>query len=383
MAINVPGRTRGHKILAERPASSGESIGLHGIDHIEFWVGNAYQAAHFYRAIFGFDIIAYAGPETGIRDRVSYVLRQGTINFVMTAGLGPESPIVRHVARHGDGVRDIALRVDDVDAIFHHAIRHTAIPVEPPITLDDPRGTVKRGTIATYGDTLHSFIERHDFHGTFLPGFHRLHAAQGQSAGLKAIDHVVGNVELGQMQRWADYYRRVLGFEQLVHFSDEQISTEYTALMSKVMQDGTTRIKFPINEPAPSRKKSQIQEYLDFYRGPGVQHLALQTGDIVTTVRELQRRGVGFLRVPDTYYTELRDRIGDVREQFDDIRELGILVDRDEHGYLLQIFTQPLEDRPTVFFEIIQRRGARGFGVGNFKALFAAIELEQGRRGNL
>lgn len=382
---------------AERPRSPHDAVALHGIDHVEFWVGNAYQSAQFYRSLFGFDIAAYAGPETGLHDRASYVLRQGAITFVFTAGLHADSPIVRHVAAHGDGVRDIALRVDDAEAAFRAATRNGARAVEPPRTLDaqhpsgngahphveSDHGIVRRASIGTYGETVHSLIERREFRGAFLPGYRRIHTMRGESVGLKAIDHIVGNVELGQMERRADYYRHALGFEQLVHFSDDQISTEYTALMSKVMQDGTTRVKFPINEPAPSRKKSQIQEYLDFYGGPGVQHLALLTGDIVATVGALQRRGVRFLRVPEAYYTELGDRIGHIREDIEAIRELGILVDRDDHGYLLQTFTQPLEDRPTVFFEVIQRRGAQGFGVGNFKALFEAIELEQAGRGNL
>ncbi|MEA2642778.1 MAG: 4-hydroxyphenylpyruvate dioxygenase [Chloroflexota bacterium] len=356
---------------------------LHGIDHVELWVGNAYQAAQFYRTLFGFDIVAFAGEETGVRDRASYVLRQGTITLVVTAGLGSESPIVQHVALHGDGVHDIALRVDDAEHAFREATRRGAGPALEPITLEGEHGVVRRSAITTYGDTLHSFVERHEFRGAFLPGYRRTTGLHGDSCGLKAIDHVVGNVELGQMERWVAFYRDVMGFSQLVHFSDEQISTEFTALMSKVVQDGSTRVKFPINEPAPGRGRSQIQEYLDYNHGPGVQHIALLTGDIVETVRAMQARGVRFLRVPDTYYAHLRHRVGEIREDLHMIRELGILVDRDEHGYLLQTFTRPMEDRPTLFFEIIQRRGARGFGVGNFKALFEAIELEQARRGNL
>jgi 4-hydroxyphenylpyruvate dioxygenase len=360
-----------------------DPLALHGIDHVEFWVGNALQAAYFYRALFGFDIVAYRGPETGLRDRASYVLRQGAITFVFTAGLDPDGAVARHVALHGDGVRDIALKVDDAGAAYREALLRGAHGVHAPERTTDAHGSAGRAAIAAYGDTIHSFVARDGYDGPFLPGYEAYVGPAAASVGLAAIDHIVGNVEQGGMDAWAGYYRDVLGFEQLVHFSDAQISTEYTALMSKVMQDGTTRVKFPINEPAPGRKKSQIQEYLESYRGPGVQHLALLTGDILRTVGELQSRGVRFLRVPNTYYAELGDRIGLIREDLAAIRELGILVDRDEHGYLLQTFTAPLEDRPTVFIEIIQRRGARGFGVGNFKALFEAIELEQARRGNL
>jgi len=356
---------------------------IHGVDHVEFWVGNAHQTAQFYRTLFGFDIVAYAGPETEVRDRASYVLRQGNITFVVTAALGPESAIAHHVALHGDGVADVVLRVDDVAHAYTEATRRGATGLFAPTSLESKNGIVRRATIATYGDTRHSFLERHDYHGSFLPGYRRIRTMHGESAGLKAIDHIVGNVELGQMNRWVAFYRDVLGFSQLAHFSDEQVSTEYTALMSKVMQNGSGRVKFPINEPAPGRRKSQIQEYLDFYRGPGVQHIALLTGDIIGTVRALQQRGVRFLHVPDAYYTEMRARIGAIKENFDAVRELGILVDRDDDGYLLQTFTEPMQDRPTLFFEVIQRRGARGFGVGNFRALFEAIELQQRKRGNL
>jgi 4-hydroxyphenylpyruvate dioxygenase len=360
-----------------------DPLAIHSIDYVEFWVGNAYQAAHFYRSLFGFDIVAMAGPETGVRDRASYVLRQGTITLVFTAPLEPEGPIADHVALHGDGVKDIALRVTDVDAAYTEAVRRGGISLTQPETLESPEGTVRRATIGSYGDTVHSLVERDEFHGDFLPGYQRATAPHGDSCGLRAIDHVVGNVELGHMNDWVAYYRDVFGFTQLVHFSDEQISTRYTALMSKVMQDRRSRVKFPINEPAPGKAKSQIQEYLDYYRGPGVQHIALRTNHIVATVRSLQARGVRFIQVPDSYYDDLAQRIGPIQEDLGAIRELGILVDRDEHGYLLQTFTAPMQDRPTLFFEIIQRRGARGFGAGNFKALFEAIEREQARRGNL
>src|SRR5579884_2360779 len=359
---------------------SGDFLPILGIDYVEFWVGNAFQAAHFYRTTFGFDVIAYAGPETGIRDRASYALRQGEITLVVTAGLLPESEIVKHVAAHGDGVRDIAFAVEDVDRAFAETTRRGARAVQEPTTIQGQKGAVRRAAIATYGDTVHSFVDRGTYGGAFLPGYHRLSAGQGEPVGIHFIDHVVGNVELGQMDRWVAFYRDVMGFSQLVHFSDEAIRTEYSALMSKVMQNGTGRVKFPINEPAPGKKKSQIQEFLDYYQTPGVQHLALLTDDIVQTVRRLRSRGIQFLRVPGAYYEALSSRIGPIQEDMAAIQELGILVDRDDEGYLLQIFTKSVQDRPTVFFEIIQRRGARGFGEGNFKALFEAIEAEQERR---
>jgi 4-hydroxyphenylpyruvate dioxygenase len=368
-------------------------------EYVEYWVGNAYQAAQFYRTLFGFDVIAYAGPETGMRDRASYVLRSGQITLVLTAGLYPDGEIARYVARHGDGVRDIALGVPDVDDAFAATTERGAVPVEAPVTLEGSRGRVRRAAIGLYGDVVHSFVDRSAYAGVWLPRYRRVQdhlpgaergagdgwSLKGRSTGLVAIDHIVGNVELGQMDRWAQFYRDVMGFSQLVHFTDEQVSTEYTALMSKVMQNGSGRVKFPINEPAQGKRgrKSQIDEFLEFNHGPGVQHLALLTGDIVGTVRALRANGVRFLRVPDTYYATLRERIGTIKESLDDIQELGILVDRDDEGYLLQIFTKPVQDRPTLFYEIIQRRGARGFGLGNFKALFEAMELEQAARGNL
>ena len=355
---------------------------VQGIDHIEFWVGNAKQSAHYFSTAFGFHETAYAGLETGTRDRVSHVVEQRTIRFVITGSLGPDSEIARHVQRHGDGVRDIALRVPDAEDAYRVAVSRGAIPVAEPSVSEDDHGKVIRAAIGTYGETIHSLIQREDYSGPFLPGF-RAVESKPDEAGLKIIDHVVGNVELGKMNEWADYYARVMGFTNLVHYRDDQISTEYTALMSKVMWDGSGRIKFPINEPAKAKKKSQIDEYLEFYAGPGVQHLALLTNDIVGTVARLRDRGVEFLRVPQTYYGELEARVGKISEPVESLAELGVLVDRDDEGYMLQIFTRPVGDRPTLFFEIIQRRGGRSFGKGNFKALFEAIEREQALRGNL
>jgi 4-hydroxyphenylpyruvate dioxygenase len=361
-----------------------DRLALNGIDYIELYVGNARQAAHFYRTAFGFMPTAYAGLETGVRDRASYVLEQRKIRLVVTAPLGPEGEIAEHVRLHGDGVKDIAFSVDDAREAFAAAVERGARPVGEPFVLEGQKGVIVKATIHAYGDTVHSFVERRNYHGTFAP---RYHAIKDPSpvvpAGLAAIDHVVGNVELGRMDEWVAFYNRVLGFQQMVHFSDDDISTEYSALMSKVVADGTGRIKFPINEPAEGRRKSQIEEYLDYYHSPGAQHLALLTDDICATVRTLRANGVPFLRTPLVYYDALLERVGQIDEDLDALRELGILVDRDDEGYLLQIFTRPLQDRPTVFFEIIQRKGARGFGAGNFRALFEAIEREQAERGNL
>lgn len=360
-----------------------DSFPLLGIDHIEFWVGNAKQAAHFYRTAMGFKHVAYSGLETGSRDRVTRVVQQGKIRFALTGALGTGSPIAEHIARHGDGVRDIALRVPDAEESYRVAIERGAIDIEPPKVYEDEHGKVVRAAIGTYGDTIHSLIQRDDYHGPFLPGFQPVDddAAEGL---LKIVDHVVGNVELGKMNVWADYYANVMGFANLIHFRDDQISTEYTALMSKVMWDGSGRVKFPLNEPAKGKKRSQIDEYLEFYAGPGVQHMALLTNDIVGTVTDLRTRGIEFLRVPDSYYDELRERFADLKEvDVEALRRLAILADRDEEGYLLQIFTRPVMDRPTVFFEVIERHGSRGFGLGNFKALFEAIEREQELRGTL
>ena len=358
---------------------------LLGIDHVEYYVGNARQAAHYYSKAFGFSVTAYSGPETKVRDRASWVLEQGEARLVMTGAMGPESPIARHVLEHGDGVRDVTFRVPDAAHAFEYATGQGARGVLEPIILEDENGKVVRSSIAAYGETLHSFIERDNYSGPFLPGYRSEPAIpdEGPEVGIELIDHIVCNVELGKMNEWAQFYRRVLGFDQLVHFRDDQISSEYTALMSKVMWDGVGRVKLPINEPAPGKKKSQIEEYLEFYRGPGVQHIAMLSKDIITTVDALRRRGVRFIRVPETYYEALRGRIGTIDESMQDVERLNILADRDEEGYLLQIFTRPVQDRPTFFLEIIERHGSRGFGVGNFKALFEAIEREQAKRGNL
>jgi 4-hydroxyphenylpyruvate dioxygenase len=365
------------------PATAEDFLPLQGIDHVELYVGNAFQAANFYRLMFGFDIVAYRGLETGDRQCASYVLEQGKVRLVLTSALGPDHEVARHCQLHGDGVKLISFLVDDVDRSIAAVRQRGATVVTPPTTKEDTGGKWRFAAIRTYGETLHGFVDRKAYKGPFAPGYIKYDAPKADGVGLAAIDHMVGNVELGAMNHWVDFYAKVLGFEQLCHFSDADISTEYSALMSKVMQNGTGKIKFPINEPAEGKKKSQIEEYLDFYRGPGVQHIAMSTADIVTTVRKLRERGVQFLRVPDTYYESLPGRIGKIDEDYKVLKDLGILVDRDEDGYLLQIFTRPVEDRPTLFFEIIERHGSRGFGVGNFKALFVSIEEEQRRRGTL
>jgi 4-hydroxyphenylpyruvate dioxygenase len=355
-------------------------------DHLELYVGNARQAAYYYCATFGFHPVAYAGLETGVRDRASYVVGQGDIRFVLTTALAPEHPVAQHVLLHGDGVKDIALQVADVAAAYHAAIARGAKSAIEPTVAEDQFGRIKRAAIYTYGETLHSFIEREDYVGPFLPGYRSVETPawnKGHDAGLTAIDHVVGNVELGKMNEWVGFYERVMGFSQIIHFTDEAISTEYSALMSKVMEGGQGKIKFPINEPAQGKRKSQIEEYLDYYRGPGVQHVAMVTDDIIATVGQLQRQGVEFIPAIPSYYEELEGRVGKIDEPLAELAKLGILVDRDEDGYLLQIFTKNVQDRPTVFFEVIERKGARGFGEGNFKALFEAIEREQALRGNL
>ena len=358
---------------------------INGTDYVEFYVGNARQAAHFYATAFGFQVIGYRGPETGYRQAASYLLQQGKIRFVLTAPLAPDTPVAEHVRTHGDGVRDLALWVDDAAESYRLAVSRGATSAAPVEVLEDADGRIVRAAIKTYGDTIHSLVERKDYHGLFMPGFKPIENPHFAPApvGLKYVDHCVGNVELGQMDRWVDFYGDVMGFKNLVSFDDSDISTEYSALMSKVMANGNERIKFPINEPAQGKKKSQIDEYLDFYGGPGVQHVAMATDDIVHTVSEMRRRGVTFLTVPTTYYDELQGRVGKIDEDIESLKELGILVDRDDEGYLLQIFTKPVEDRPTLFYEIIQRKGARSFGKGNFKALFEAIEREQALRGNL
>jgi len=357
---------------------------INGTDYVEFYVGNAKQAAHYYQAAFGFQLAGYRGPETGVRDRVSYLLTQGKIRLVLTSPLGPDGPIADHVRRHGDGVRDIALWVDDARDAHRKAVERGARSVQEPTAFKDENGEVVVGAIAIYGDTIHSIVERRNYKGLFMPGFApRQPHYQAKQTGLLYVDHCVGNVELGQMNVWVGFYERVMGFKNLISFDDQDISTEYSSLMSKVMSNGNEKIKFPINEPAKGKKKSQIDEYLEFYRGPGVQHLALATNDIVETVTALRDRGVEFLSVPTTYYDELQGRVGRIDEPVDVLAKLGILVDRDPDGYLLQIFSKPVQDRPTLFYEIIQRKGARSFGKGNFKALFEAIEREQAARGNL
>ena len=359
---------------------------LNGVDHVEFWVGNAKQAAHYFRTLWGFTPIAYAGLETGVRDRISYVMRRNDITIVLTGALGPDGEIAEHVHRHGDGVKDIAFSVDDATSSWRETTTRGAKSVIEPVELDGGEdGVLRRSAVGTYGEVRHSFIDRRDYHGVFAPGYRKVknpaRAATGMS--LLEIDHCVGNVDLGDMDRFVDYYRDVFGFAQLIHYDDKVIHTEYSALMSKVMTNGNGRIKFPINEPASGKKKSQIQEFLDYYLDAGTQHIALRTDDIVATVRALRDRGVEFLSVPTTYYDDLQKRVGKIDEDVQSLANLGILIDRDPDGYLLQIFTKPVEDRPTVFYEIIQRKGARSFGAGNFKALFEAIEREQGLRGNL
>jgi 4-hydroxyphenylpyruvate dioxygenase len=359
---------------------------LKGIDHVEFWVGNAKQSAHYFRALWGFTPIAFAGLETGVRDRTSYVMRRNDITIVLTGALSPDGEIAEHVHRHGDGVKDIAFLVDDARSSFAETTKRGARPAIEPVELDGGEdGILRRSAVYTYGEVRHSFIDRADYHGVFAPGFRKVKkpAAAAQGMSLLEIDHCVGNVELGDMNKYVDYYRDVFGFAQLIHYDDKVIHTEYSALMSKVMTNGNGRVKFPINEPAAGKKKSQIQEFLDYYLDAGTQHIALRTEDIVTTVRVLRGLGVEFLGMPHAYYEQLGERVGDVGVPIDVLEELGIEADRDEEGYLLQIFTRPIQDRPTFFFEIIERHGSRGFGVGNFKALFEAIEIEQARRGNL
>ena len=366
-------------------AAAEDFLPINGTDFIEFYVGNARQAAVYYAAAFGFRLRAYRGPESGYRDACSYVVEQGKIRLVLTTALTPESPIARHVHLHGDGVRDLALWVDDARRSFDETVRRGAHPVREPESLRDEHGEVVLASIATYGDTIHTFVERSRYEGPFLPGFQESSSDpwHPEPQGLEYVDHIVGNVALGEMNRFVQFYAEVMGFKQLVSFDDKDISTKYSALMSKVMSNGNERIKFPINEPAQGVKKSQIDEYLEFHRGPGVQHIALATEDIVSTVSGMRSRGVRFLQVPTTYYDDLQDRVGIIDEPIVALKDLGILVDRDEEGYLLQIFTKPVQDRPTVFYEIIQRKGARSFGKGNFRALFEAIEREQAARGNL
>lgn len=363
---------------------STDFLPLNGTDYIEFYVGNAKQSAHYYQTAFGYQLVAYAGPETGVRDRASYVLQQGKIRLVLTTSLYPDSPISLHVNKHGDGVKVLALWVDDARAAWEATTSRGAISTQEPTVLKDEHGEVVVASIATYGETWHTFVERKNYNGPFLPGFKAATSPmEVTGVGLLHVDHCVGNVGWGEMNQWVKFYEDVMGFKLLLTFDDKDISTEYSALMSKVVSNGNGYIKFPINEPAEGKKKSQIEEYLDFYQGPGVQHVAIATKDIAHTVTELRRRGVQFLMVPDTYYDTLKDRVGDIDEDIETLRGLNILVDRDDEGYLLQIFTKPVEDRPTLFYEIIQRKGATSFGKGNFKALFESIEREQALRGNL
>jgi 4-hydroxyphenylpyruvate dioxygenase len=376
--------------LAEKsPLANTDFLPLNGTDYVEFYVGNARQAAYYYRAAFGMQLVAYSGPETGQRGRASYVVQQNKIRLVLTTPLQPDDPvndpINQHIQRHGDGVHDIALWVDDAEAAYRETTKRGAKGVRPPETLRDDHGEVRVSAIAAYGDTIHSFIERRNYSGLFLPGYVPVDGPDvvSRPVGLQYIDHMVGNVGWGEMNRWVEFYRDVLGFRLYQHFDDKDISTEYSALMSKVMANGNDRVKFPINEPAEGKRKSQIQEYLEFYKGPGVQHIAMATDNIVETVSKLRDQGLEFLRVPGTYYEELARRVGKIDEPMERLQELGILVDRDDEGYMLQIFTRPVEDRPTLFYEVIQRKGSRSFGKGNFKALFEAIEREQGLRGNL
>jgi 4-hydroxyphenylpyruvate dioxygenase len=367
---------------------STDAMALKRIDHVRMFVGNARQSAYFYRNAFGFDVVAYAGLETGVRHEAGYVLRQGQITFVLASPLRADHPDADRLIRHGDGVQSIALEVEDVPAAFEAAVARGARPATPPRTIEDEFGAYDFAEIHAYGDTTHAFVNRARYHGVFAPGYkpldpERYSPRTFHPVGLAAIDHIVANVEEGRMGDWVDYYSKVMGFSLLASFDDKDISTDYSALMSKVVTDGRGRIKFPINEPAPGRRRSQIEEFLEFYGGPGVQHIAMATGNIIESVRAMAANDVSFLRVPPAYYEMLPERVGNIREDQHELAELGILVDRDEEGYLLQIFTKPVEDRPTLFFEIIQRRGAKSFGKGNFKALFEAIEREQERRGTL
>jgi 4-hydroxyphenylpyruvate dioxygenase len=358
---------------------------IKGWDHLELYVGNAKQAAYFYEHAFGFHPTAYAGPETGVRDRASYVLDQHEIRLVLTTGLRADHEVTRFACKHGDGVKDVALSVPSAERAYRNAVQRGAVGLVEPHWVEDEFGRVELSAIATYGENVHTFVNRDDYAGPYLPGY-RWISENGRGAigiGLENVDHVVGNVELGRMDEWVSFYERTMGFTELIHFSDEAIHTEYSALRSKVMMDGEGKIKFPINEPAEGKRKSQIEEYLEFYGGPGVQHVALASADIVRTVEALQERGVVFLQTPESYYDDVAERVGEIGEDWDDLRRLRILADRDEEGYLLQIFTKPAEDRPTLFFEVIERHGSRGFGEGNFKALFEAIEREQALRGNL
>ena len=364
--------------------STTDFLPLQGTDYVEFYVGNARQAAHFYKTAFGFQSLAYAGPETGVKDKVSYVIRQNKLTFVLTTPLRTDNPIADHIYKHGDGVKFLALKVEDAAAAWKATTQRGGKSYTAPDTLKDDTGEVIISGIHTYGETVHLFVERKNYSGLFLPGFREWKSDYNPApTGLLYVDHCVGNVGWNQMNPWVKFYEEVMGFKNILSFDDNDISTEYSALMSKVMSNGNGFVKFPINEPAEGKKKSQVEEYLDFYNGEGVQHVAIATADIVTTVRALKSRGVEFLKIPDSYYADVLDRVGKIDEDLQPLSELGILIDRDEEGYLLQIFSKPVEDRPTLFFEIIQRKGAKSFGKGNFKALFEALEREQELRGNL
>jgi 4-hydroxyphenylpyruvate dioxygenase len=365
--------------------SQTDFLPLQGTDYVEFYVGNAKQAAHFYISAFGFQALAYAGPETGVKNRTSYVVRQNRLTFMLTTALRPENEIADHVYKHGDGVKVLALMVDDARDAWEQTTKRGGRSYMQPQQLKDESGEVVLSGIHTYGDTVHVFVERKNYKGVFMPGFRAWNNPffKTEDTGLLYVDHCVGNVGWNQMNPWVKFYEEVMGFKNILSFDDEDISTEYSALMSKVMSNGNGYVKFPINEPAEGKKKSQVEEYLEFYNGEGVQHVALATADIVKTVRDLMSRGVEFLKVPNTYYEDLLDRVGQIDEDIEPLKELGILVDRDNEGYLLQLFSKPVQDRPTLFFEIIQRKGAKSFGKGNFKALFEAIEREQEARGNL
>jgi 4-hydroxyphenylpyruvate dioxygenase len=373
-------------VPADRPGPAGDDFPVEAVDHLRFAVGNAKQAAHYYSTAFGMRVTAYRGPETGSRDLAEYVLESGGARFVVTGPVRPGTAVGEHVARHGDGVTDIALRVPDAAKAFRVAVERGATPLHEPELVEDETGKVVLAAIATYGETRHTLVERSAYSGAFLPGFvdREPLVAPPDKRLFQAVDHVVGNVELGHMDEWVEFYNRVMGFTNMKEFVGDDIATEYSALMSKVVADGKRKVKFPLNEPAAGKKKSQIDEYLEFYGGPGVQHIALATNDVVRTVDEMRARGVEFLETPDSYYDDdLTARVGEVRVPIEELRKRRILVDRDEDGYLLQIFTKPVQDRPTVFFELIERHGSLGFGIGNFKALFEAIEREQERRGNL
>ena len=364
--------------------STADFLPLNGTDHVEFYVGNAKQSAYYYQSAWGYELVAYAGPETGVRDKASYVLQQGKIRLVLTSALSPDHEISKHVLLHGDGVKVLALAVDDAGKSFAETIKRGAVSVMQPTVYKDENGEVVVCAIKTYGETVHKFVERKNYTGAFLPGFSAKKSnVPVKGVGLKHVDHCVGNVELGKMNEWVKFYEEVMGFKLIITFDDQDISTEYSALMSKVVSNGNGYVKFPINEPADGKKKSQIEEYIEFYKSAGVQHIAIATDDIISTVTELRARGVEFLYVPEVYYDEVWNRVGKINQDMSKIKELNILVDRDDEGYLLQLFTKPVQDRPTVFYEIIQRCGAKSFGKGNFKALFESIEREQELRGNL